>query len=202
MEEVWKDIDFIVESDGTCAYQVSNLGNVRRAKEVVSIVDVNGLGSAGYVGRYTRRLKPAVLKNNNTYTKGGKQRYSFVSIKDVTYAVHTLVAKMFLKDSYEPGLVVNHKDGNKHNNCVDNLEWVTQSDNERHSYDILGKQPWNKGTKGLMPKEWKADRKAKYTERNTNLLADYKAGLKPKELAVKYGICREYVRQLLKEMAI
>jgi hypothetical protein len=40
---------------------------------------------------------------------------------------------------------VNHIDGNRSNNSVSNLEWVTQSENIQHSYDKLGKVPWNKG---------------------------------------------------------
>lgn len=202
MEEIWKDIESIVEPDGTYAYQVSNLGNVRRAKEVVSKVYVNGLGSAGYTGEYTRRLKPAQLKLNNTYDRKGRPRYSYVSIKDHTYTVHRLVARAFLADTYREGLEVNHKDGNRHNNNVDNLEWCTRRENEQHSYNVLGKKVWNKGTKGLMPKEWKPERKAKYIERNKELYADYIAGLGVPELAAKYDICSEYVRQILKEMAI
>lgn len=199
MEEIWKDIDFIVEPDGTCAYQVSNLGNVRRAKEVVSVIDAKRLGVAGFTGRYTRRLKPTLLKINNTYDKCGRIRYSFVSIKDHTYAVHKLVARTFLPDTYKEGLVVNHKDGNRHNNCVDNLEWCTQGENELHSYRVLGKRVWNKGTKGLMPKKWAESRRAKYIERNKAIYSDYLSGIPAKELANIYGICLRSIHQIIKD---
>jgi len=39
---------------------------------------------------------------------------------------------------------VNHKDGNRQNNNVTNLEWNTISENAKHSYDKLNKKPWNK----------------------------------------------------------
>lgn len=197
-DEVWKDIDFIPEKDGSCAYQVSNLGRVRRAKEVVSDVDVKGLGIAGFTGKYKRRLKPKMLKLNNTYTRHGKQRYSFVSIKDVTYAVHTLVAKTFLADTNRDGLVVNHKDGNKHNNCVDNLEWVTQSENEHHSYRVLGKQVWNKGTKGLMPKYWSEKRKNKNLARNKEIFEKFNNGVSAIKLGKEYGLNRNSIYNILK----
>lgn len=46
--------------------------------------------------------------------------------------VHRIVAETFLKNS--KGLEVNHKDGDKKNNCLKNLEWVTHSQNEKHAY--------------------------------------------------------------------
>lgn len=39
---------------------------------------------------------------------------------------------------------VNHKDGNRSNNKVSNLEWVDRSENLLHSYHKLGRIPWNK----------------------------------------------------------
>lgn len=46
--------------------------------------------------------------------------------------VHRAVALTFIGPSN--GMVINHKDGNKINNSVDNLEWVSQSDNMKHAY--------------------------------------------------------------------
>lgn len=199
MDEVWRDIDTIKEADGTCAYQVSSLGNVRRAKEVVSSVDAKDMGTSGWSGNYTRVLKPTMLKINNTSTKDGKQRYAYVSIKDHTYTVHRLVAKAFLPDTYKDGLVVNHKDGNRFNNCVDNLEWCTQAENEQHSYDVLGKQPWNKGKSGYYKSPWSEERKSITKERNKNIMEDRAAGMTAKQLAEKYGICTRYIHQIIKE---
>lgn len=47
--------------------------------------------------------------------------------------VHRIVAETFLIKNNETD-VVNHKDGNKLNNCVENLEWVTPSENARHAF--------------------------------------------------------------------
>ena len=52
--------------------------------------------------------------------------------KKKNYLVHRLVAQTFIPN--ENNLpIVNHKDGNKLNNVVDNLEWVTQSENRIHA---------------------------------------------------------------------
>jgi len=62
---------------------------------------------------------------------------------------HRITASLFIIQKNPEQLFVNHIDGNKTNNHVTNLEWCTAKENEIHSYGILGKQPWNKGTKGL-----------------------------------------------------
>lgn len=77
-----------------------------------------------------------------------KNGYLEVSINYKNYKVHRLVASVFISnpDNKEQ---VNHKDGNKTNNSVYNLEWCTQGENIKHSYStglhlpIKGKHHYN-----------------------------------------------------------
>jgi hypothetical protein len=90
-----------------------------------------GVTTDGLVYSFKRKkyLKPA---------DNGKG-YLFVQLRGKTIYVHRMVAITYLGDP--SGMQVNHKDKNKKNNSVSNLEWVTGSDNLYHYY---GKTPQEK----------------------------------------------------------
>ena len=105
----------------------------------------------GYEGLYqvsddghVRRL----LKNDRTKpVKNREGLYLSVSLskksKRRSYNIHRLVAEAFLERPVG-ATEVNHKDGNKWNNDISNLEWVSQRENMLHAMQQLNKFPWGK----------------------------------------------------------
>lgn len=65
--------------------------------------------------------------------------YSRVRYQKKYYYLHRIIAQKFIGDI--TGLEVNHKDGNRSNNHISNLELVTRSENQIHSYRVLGRAP-------------------------------------------------------------
>lgn len=114
MQEIWKPVPF----EQFCDYcSVSNLGNVKLTKQC----------------RKTHvALKPGLLK-----PQIGEWGYAIVNLQSPNeykrISVHRLVALTFIPNPLNKPQV-NHIDGNKLNNCVDNLEWVTVSENLKHAY--------------------------------------------------------------------
>src|SRR5699024_320065 len=78
-------------------------------------------------------VKPNLQKNNG---------YATIRLrgetKSITVGVHRLVAKTFIPNP-ENKPIVNHIDGNKRNNEVNNLEWVTHKENTLHYWNGKGK---------------------------------------------------------------
>ena len=71
-----------------------------------------------------------------------------------SYLVHRLVAEAFISNP-EKKSEVNHIDGNKNNNCVNNLEWVDRCENMRHRIDVLGFKGGLYGKLGALNKQSK-----------------------------------------------
>ena len=110
MTEIWLPIE------GYDFYEVSNLGRVRRLESVVN-------GKAGSKRKVPEKiLKPGTQQNGYlivTLHKNGIHR---------SYYIHRLVAAAFIPNP-EGRPCVNHRDENKQNNSVENLEWCTAKEN-------------------------------------------------------------------------
>ena len=106
-------------------YQISNIGNVRSSRWLRKV----------YNWRY-------------------KQLYLSSDWKNKMTKVHRLVAEAFIPNN-ENKRCVNHKNGNKHDNRIDNLERATSSENNTHAYRELWIIPSSKG------KFWKDSHRAK-----------------------------------------
>ena len=104
MNENWKDIDGYQN-----LYQVSNLGRVRRIDNY-QIKILNGTLNKGYV-RFN-------------LSKNGVSKLHFA---------HRLVLYAFGSNP-ENKTTINHKNGNKADNRLDNLEWATHQENNSHAY--------------------------------------------------------------------
>lgn len=104
-DEIWRDI-----ADYGGKYQVSNFARVRSL----------------YRGK-TKLIKPDIIHTGYlrvTLYKDGKTK---------SHYVHVLVAKAFVPNP-EGKRQVNHISGDKANNRVENLEWTTGSENQKHAY--------------------------------------------------------------------
>lgn len=103
MKEVWKKIEQFPD------YHVSNHGRVKSFKKKKPLIMKCCVHYKGYLTVYLYREKG----------------------KDIKCFIHRLVAEVFI-ENVNGHPIVNHKDLNKANNHISNLEWVDESGNMRH----------------------------------------------------------------------
>lgn len=126
--EIWKDIKGY---EGY--YKVSNLGNIKRIETVIRYKN-NGL-----------RNYPAKVLKQEKIMEGYLRVVLMKEGVKKRFMSHRLVAEAFIPNT-ENKPFVNHINGNPNDNRVENLEWCTQSENEKHSINILGKTMKGKTT--------------------------------------------------------
>lgn len=130
-QEIWKDV---VGYEGL--YQVSNKGNIKSNER--EFLRKNG----------KIKCKSKIKKQCETSKRNEQQGYLCSRLVDKdgnsrAELVHRLVATAFIPNPNNYP-VVNHIDNNKHNNCADNLEWCSFSENNRQAYQTNIKKPWTK----------------------------------------------------------
>ena len=141
--EEWRDI-----SGFEGLYQVSNNGKVRSLNRIyLQRSSTGGMMTKRYYGK---ELSPE--DNGSGYLVVHLRKCG----KRTSRHVHRLVAEAFIPKTNH-GLVVNHKDYNKKNNKVSNLEWTTQRENVIHSASLMMKpksvsKPTNTGEKYITKK--------------------------------------------------
>lgn len=118
--EIWKDIIGYER-----LYQISNLGNVRSVERTVN-------GRFWYGKQHIQVFCEKILipQKRGKYFKVTLSKDN----KANQQSIHRLVAISFLGDFTEKKLEVNHIDGDKYNNKLSNLEWVTRSENHKHAF--------------------------------------------------------------------
>lgn len=147
MNEIWKQIKDFPK------YEVSNYGRVKSNWYGKSKIRVQKKGSHGYF--YVTLCDP------------GKQRVKLI---------HRLVLETFIGECPD-GMEGSHLDGDRLNNCLDNLVWETRPDNGRRRTDI-GKTKLNKlkvsWIRLLLERGWSGIRLAREFNVSTGLISTIK----------------------------
>lgn len=172
--EIWKDI---AGYEGL--YQVSNLGQVK------ALSRRRMLGNKFCVSN-ERILRPRSCNGyiKTSLNKNGKGKDLFV---------HRLVAEAFIPNPYSKR-TVNHINGDKADNRLENLEWATYSENNLHAYEKLGhKSP--RGWTGCFGAEHHTSKPVKQLSSDGEYIAEY-AGLSEAERAT--GVLNQSISKCCK----
>ena len=170
MEEIWKEID------GYPNYMVSSKGRVK------SLERYDKLG---------RLVKEKILKQG---ADGGGYKILMLynDGKHKNFHSHRLVAQAFLDNPYNLP-EVNHKDENKQNNCVENLEYCDKKYNNNY---------------GKLTHEFRSEKvsgenhpQSRLTKKQVSQIRDlYEQGHSITNLSKTFGVCRQHVWDIVKKI--
>lgn len=127
MKEEWRPVVGFEED-----YEVSSLGRVRSIDRVRECISKYG---KPYIQHYKGRDKK-LLDSWDGYLETHLQHYENGESRNYYARVHRLVADAFIPNP-DNKPQVNHKNGNKKDNRVENLEWVTEAENTQHAIKEL-----------------------------------------------------------------
>jgi hypothetical protein len=161
--ENWKDIQGY---EGL--YQISNLGNIKGIQRIVKHSTVG----------VTRNVPEKLI--STFLTKGYKRVNLWKDNKDKKHPVHVLIAQAFIPNPQNKPCV-NHIDGKPSNNNINNLEWVTHSENSQHAANM-----------GLISTGEKCNL-TKLTEKQVLEIRALKGKMFQHEIAKRYGITQSGV---------
>ena len=186
--------EVFVDLPGTC-YQISSWGRVKNKEN-------------GHINKHYIKNRVGYLRAELFDGKGGKKRYF----------VHRLVASAFIPNP-ENKECVNHKDADRTNNRLENLEWATLSENMQHAFHVTkrkigfgfgkGYNPrvWNKGRNiskerpEISKKVWETRRRNlgdKLDIRNKRIVDSYNNGIALKQISDAESLCVRRIRDILK----
>ena len=172
--EEWKDCP-----EYEVVYQISNLG---RLKSKPVFVENDSL--FGDEGGYVKHIK---IKNQTINRYGYMTSKLCFQGKCRRLTIHRLVAKAFIPNPNNYSQV-NHIDGNKKNNTISNLEWVSAAQNTKHAWDT-----------GLINSDHMKGARHHNAKINEDIVKEIRNNdeLTRKELAQKYSVSISTINDIL-----
>lgn len=177
MSEIWKSLDGLVYSGFTIyGYEISSHGRIRSVDRYITMK--NG----------SRRFHKGVMRK----TKFNNRGYEIVTInvegEEKTCLIHRLVALSFI-ENLDNLPEVNHKDNDKSNNRLYNLEWITSEGNHRHAViEGFRNQSGENGVNSKLTNE--EVKRIRYMYHNENY--------KRKDLAILFNVSMSSIGRILR----
>ena len=124
MKEIWKDIP------NYKGYQASSLGRIRTYNKIT----YTKLHGERHWKNRILKFKPTT-KNNHSKQGGGYRVSLWKNGKCRDFLVARIIATTFLENLIDTKMTVNHKNGDRLDNRVENLEWMTLSENIKYGFE-------------------------------------------------------------------